>query len=152
MQETEAGSDVLTPLRRSRDFLYNTQTQASALIPTNCLDNSVFYMCGSAFSAGGIYFLYSNYFVWQTLHEASSPAPLARCESDSSYWILPTFCRLYSRGPGGDSPFSASRLWTFAFSHTAPPNVRRLSRVYCMSENSLSLGHFKDEFLSTKIC
>ena len=58
VEQTEAEGNVLTPLRRSQDFL-NTQTPVSTLITTKSLDIFVCLCstCVSAFSPGDICFV-----------------------------------------------------------------------------------------------
>ena len=71
VQQTEAGSDVLTLLRGSHDLLDNTQTSVLALITTHNIFHCVFCRCITALSPGEICFL----FLWRALEASSTPPP-----------------------------------------------------------------------------
>ena len=140
VQQTEAGSDTLTPLWRSRDFLDNTETLSSDLITTNTPDIfvGVFCVCGFAFSSGHICFLF---FFSSFLHLSRLKSVInARSESSGGSCVLLNFYGHYTKRPGGESAEIVEPLTlTFSFTHEPPPEkIRRNCGVQCMSESSLS--------------
>ena len=87
VRQTEAGSDELTPVQKSSDFLDNTQTLASALITSNSLDISVcvFYVSDTTFSPGEFCFLFVIFLFASLTHKKGynppppSPPPAVMC-------------------------------------------------------------------------
>ena len=109
-QQTEAGSNLLTPMRRSQEFLYNTQTMFSALCVWHRIFNRRY--CSSFFS-----------FCVCRVFEASLTSHLllwiqrGLCSQIGFYWISWDFI-LGGQAWRKSADYPEALILTFAFIHS----------------------------------